>query len=145
MNQVWTTLARVVLYSTILLFVSLPNSSLLAQNDNPCDCTLRWEDGSDWVDNGDGTFSINDNASGTGGGIVRCGNSAEVHSNIQSNCTYDNTAFDLSLYTDMMSCIEKLWFSSRYIPIIDRDTRTDTFLLIVILSTPTKSEGVRVS
>ncbi len=82
----------------ILLFM-LMGIDASGQSNGPCDA-IKWEDGSHWNDDG----SIDDRPNSPDpGGIVRCATSAETHSNIQANSTYDPSVF---MIPDAMPCVD---------------------------------------
>ncbi|NNC84937.1 MAG: hypothetical protein HKN75_02580, partial [Bacteroidia bacterium] len=75
----------------------------LSQNDNPCDCTQRWEEGAHW--NSDGSINDAPNAPSENG-IIRCGSSAETQSQVGplANCTYDSASFAIDISS--FPCVE---------------------------------------
>ncbi|MCC6726139.1 MAG: hypothetical protein IT258_16650, partial [Saprospiraceae bacterium] len=68
-----------------------------AQNDTPCECSQRWEQGDKWDGNG-GIITVN-NPGAQPKGIVACGNGAETQSNIavEYQCKYNPTEFLIDL------------------------------------------------
>ncbi|MCB9298755.1 MAG: SprB repeat-containing protein [Lewinellaceae bacterium] len=82
--------------------VSLWETPGLAQNDTPCECVQRWEEGATW-NNG----SINDAPNAPPpNGIIRCGSSAETQSQVApiNNCVYNSNFFEIDL--SMQDCVE---------------------------------------
>ena len=74
-----------------------------AQNNVPCECTQRWQEGAHW--NSDGTINDAPNSPAENG-IIRCGSSAETQSQVMPlpNCTYDSASFSVDISS--FPCIE---------------------------------------
>jgi hypothetical protein len=80
---------------TLLIFIGCSSLSYsqCQGSGEPC-MANRWTQGSSWNANG----TINDAPnSGPINGIIRCANSAETQSNIQSNACYNSTEFPINL------------------------------------------------